>query len=425
VRRLACVTVSCLTALILSGCGASGRGAAPACDALNAGLDVADGFCALVVADAYSVGSVRHLLVTDTGQVIVGAVARDNKRSGLFLLRDPDGDGRAERQETLTDRASLTLTGRDGLVYFSDGGQVLRYVPNPNVPFTGRVESVISGLPAAGTHPGKGLAFDTENHLYVSIGSASNVCADASVSGARVGQDPCPELDNRAGIWRFPADRLGMTMADGQRIATGIRNTIALAWHPGLGRLLALQQGIERLEGVAPAQFTEAQGAATPAEELLTIAEGDDYGWPYCYQDTEKNTRVLSPLYAAGPDTDGRCDRFARPSLTFPAHWLPTALLVHSGTGLPARYRGGLFIVFGGPAPRTPLAEDGLRVVFVPVHDGVFGEPEDFATGFARTPSPDLPRWRPSGVAEGPDGSIYISDNVQGRVWRIRPDAPT
>ena len=240
---------------------------------------------------------------------------------------------------------------------------------------------------------------------------------------------PCPELAIRAGVWTFDAQGTGQTQADGERYATGYRNMVALAVHPANGELYGVQHGRDMLFENWPQFFTQEEDAVLPAEEFVLIGRDSDNGWPYCYYDAvDENAKVLAPEYGG----DGRlvsgaqgidCAGYNQPLATFGAHWAPNGLHFYSGSQFPERYRGGAFIAFHGGFDRAPLPNEGYLVAFVPFGaDGrPSGEMEIFADGFAGSsgPLPATALHRPVGVTEGPDGSLYISDDRGGRIYRV------
>ena len=164
----------------------------------------------------------------------------------------------------------------------------------------------------------------------------------------------------------------------------------------------------------------------------MRIERGDDFGWPYCYHDPELGRLVLAPEYGGDGKRAGRCDGKREPLLAFPAHWAPNALLFYTGDQFPERYRGGAFVAFHGSWNRAPLPQAGYSVGFVPMSTGTgasagtwagvgpSGGFEVFADGFAGPlKGPRDARHRPSGLAQGPDGSLYIADDSGGRIWRV------
>ena len=171
--------------------------------------------------------------------------------------------------------------------------------------------------------------------------------------------------------------------------------------------------------------FTAEQNAELPAETLLRVSDGANFGWPYCYFDTSKERLQLNPEYGGDLEKVGRCDQFTPPIAFFPGHWAPNDLLFYTGTQFPRRYQGGAFIAFHGSWNRAPLPQRGYNVTFVPFAAGQpkpSGPYEVFADGFAgRMPlaRPNDAAARPDGLAVGPDGSLYVTDDISGRIWRV------
>src|SRR5699024_9240622 len=133
--------------------------------------------------------------------------------------------------------------------------------------------------------------------LYMNSGAPSNSCQEHDRTPRSPGIDPCPLLELHGGIWRFLADETGQKYAPDQRYATGIRNAVALAWNPLAKHLYAVQHGRDQLHQNWPKRYTARQGAELPAEELLRVGDGDNFGWPYCYYDQQQEKLVLMPEY--------------------------------------------------------------------------------------------------------------------------------
>jgi glucose/arabinose dehydrogenase len=144
-----------------------------------------------------------------------------------------------------------------------------------------------------------------------------------------------------------------------------------------------------------------------------------DYGWPYCYFDLTQHKLVLAPEYGGDSKMIGLCADKRAPIAAFPAHWAPNDLLLYDGHQFPDAYRGGAFIAFHGSWNRAPFPQGGYNVVFQPLADGKASGPfVVFADGFAGAiEEPGQAAHRPSGLAMGPDGALYISDDQRGRIW--------
>jgi mono/diheme cytochrome c family protein len=173
--------------------------------------------------------------------------------------------------------------------------------------------------------------------------------------------------------------------------------------------------------------YTPEQGANEPAEELVQLEQGADYGWPYCYFDLAQRKLVLAPEYGGdGGKTVGLCAAKRAPIAAYPAHWAPNDLLLYNARQFPTAYQGGAFIAFHGSWNRAPFPQGGYNVVFQPLADGkASGQFVVFADGFAGAiEEPGQAAHRPSGLALGPDGVLYISDDQRGRIWRVTYSGP-
>lgn len=400
--------------------------AASALPCRTAGLTLPAGFCATIFAD--SIGAARHLVVAPNGDVFV-ALQRARPRSavegippGAIGLRDTNGDGVADLKQRFGAAGNTGIALHGDFLYADVGTAIIRY-PKPAGALTptGAPDTVVKGMPYMPGHAARNFVIAGDGSLYVNVGSQTNACQVRDRQAASPGINPCTELERRAGIWRFDANRLGQEFTPAARFATGIRNATGLAINPGDGSLYAASHGRDNLSSNWPALFTEQQNAELPAEELLLVTSGDDFGWPYCYWDGERRMRVLAPEYGGNGTTVGLCASKKGNVTAMPAHWAPNALTFYTGSMFPVKYRGGAFIAFHGSWNRAPLPQGGYNVVFVPfTNDATRGAWEVFATGFGPADvQPATAPHRPSGVAVGPDGALYVADDVGGRVWRI------
>jgi mono/diheme cytochrome c family protein len=205
------------------------------------------------------------------------------------------------------------------------------------------------------------------------------------------------------------------------RFATGIRNAEGFVID-SRGRVFVTQHGRDQLYVNWPDLYKPDQEATLPAEELLLLKPQGDYGWPECYYDAFQQKLVLAPEYGGdGGKTIGACANKVGPIAAFPAHWAPNDMVQYDKKQFPARYREGVFVAFHGSWDRAPYAQGGYNVVFQPVAgDRASDRCEIFADGFAgEVKSPAQAAHRPSGLAVGPDGALYVSDDVRGRIYRI------
>lgn len=394
------------------------------CAARDATLTLPPGFCAAIVAD--SIGGARHLAVTPDGDVFVQLLTAPpgigSGGGGIVALRDVNGDSRADSIVYFGDVGGTGIALFSNFLYADARARIVRYpLAAGNLRPAGGAEVIVQDLPPGG-HEARNFVIDAAGGLYVNIGSRSNSCQRADRGMESPGLDPCTELATRAGIWKFDANVLGQTPDSARRYATGIRNAMGLAIHPADGLLYATQHGRDQFAQNWPRLFDAKYSAENPAEQLMQVSQGDDFGWPYCYFDVASRQLVLAPEYGGDGRTVGRCRSAKAPVVTFPGHWAPMSLLFYTGAQFPERYRGGAFIAFHGSWNRAPEPQDGYRVAFVPFSAGrPSGTFETFIDGFAgANKSPDGAAHRPVGLAQGPDGSLYVTDDKGGRVWRIR-----
>ena len=393
------------------------------CDPDNGGIELPAEFCALVVAD--DIGRARHLFITDEGIIYVALRKTDGAAGGIVVLRDTDGDGRADSKQQFGEHYGTGIEVRDSYLYFGTNESILRYRLTENQPVpSGTPEILIHGLPEQRTHAAKPFTFDDRDNLFVTIGGPSNSCQIAARTKGSPGINPCPQRERQASIWRFDSRRIEQTQdADGFRFASGIRHAVAIAFNPRSKQIFVVQHGRDQLDTLWPDYFDAEDNAEIPAEEFLVLYEGADFMWPYCYYDPIQGKKLLSPEYGGDGIKVGDCDKAPAPLVAFPGHWAPNDLLFYQGTMFPKRFQGGAFIAFHGSWNRAPLPQRGYNVVFVPMmNEEVTGPWEVFVDGFAGRELLESPRdaaFRPTGLAEGPDGSLYVSDSVRGRIWRI------
>ncbi|WP_353182856.1 c-type cytochrome [Parapedobacter lycopersici] len=424
---MACMAVAC------NGTNTNGT-ALPASDSDNGGLILPGGFEALTIID--SVGPTRHIAVNENGDIYAKFRMSKKGEGGSVAMRDLDGDGKIDSIVRFGDYEDLGglavgMTIHNGYLYTSSVKQVLRNKLQPGelVP-TSRTEVILTDNdPNVGRnwHTTKPPAFDRHGNMYIPFGAPSDAGQDKALYGPTgtpggKGLDPSPEREKHAGIWRFDAAKEGQTQEDGVQVATGLRSVVGMTWSPLDDHLYAVVNGIDNFHTIYPDKFTAWQGAVLPSEVMVRVTDGADFGWPYGYYDQIQGKNVLAPAYGGDGKMQGRAADFDLPVVGFPGHWAPMDILFYQGDQFPERYKQGAFVAFHGSTDRSPYPQAGYIVCFVPLVDGKAGEWEVFADGFTGVDTVENTSdavYRPMGLAEGPDGSLYISESNDGRIWRI------
>jgi glucose/arabinose dehydrogenase len=296
----------------------------------------------------------------------------------IVRLPDRDGDGVADGVEAVAERLDAPSSIAfyvDGSLYVGETTRIVRLsAPDEAGVFQAR-ETVIDGLPSGG-HSTRTVLFSPDGaFLFVSVGSSCNVCLESD--------------ERRATIMRYNPDGSG-----GEVYARGLRNAVGITFRPGTDELWATNNGRDWL------------GNDLPPETIYLVHQGDDAGWPRCHAG-----RIVDPDFG-GP---GACDEVALPAVEMQAHSAPLGLTFYSGQQFPEEYRGNLFVAFHGSWNRS--VPTGYKVVRIPMNGGQPGAVNDFAIGWLRA---DGSQWgRPVDVLTGPDGSLFVSDDSGGVIYRI------
>ncbi len=387
----------------------------------NEGIQVPDGFNVIRVAD--SLGRPRHIAVNKRGGVYL-KLRQPVEGQGILYLEDTNGDGKADMKKGFGDYGGSGIALDNNFLYASSDQEIFRYPLDDQgvVPMNATPDTVVTGLIDRRQHAPKLFTLDGMGNLYVNIGAYSNACQEEDRTLGSPGMMPCPILDSAGGIWQFRTDKFHQTYGDGPRYATGLRNVVGLDWNRTENALYVTQHGRDQLNTLYPDLYDQEASASLPAETLYKIKQGDDAGWPYIYYDQELGQKIRSPEYGGdGKKTGG--EDVIDPIMAFPAHWAPNALLFYTGDMFPERYKNGAFIAFHGSWNRAPLEQKGFNVIFIPFKDGMpSGDWEVFADDFKGEEaiySPDEAKHRPTGLAQGPDGSLYVSDDAGGTLFRI------
>ncbi|MBE7176101.1 MAG: PQQ-dependent sugar dehydrogenase [Mucilaginibacter polytrichastri] len=401
-------------ALAFAGCGGNPN-ADKKSAAKSANLKLPEGFTSVVAAD--SVGPLRHISISDKGVLYV-KLSRLKEGKGIFCLHDADNDGYFEQANGFGDYAGTGIRVVGNTLYASSNSSVFRYALNENgdVADTAKKETIVQGLPDLKMDNAKSFALDGQDHIYVAIGSPNENCTPKeSVKG----MPGCPLRDSLGGIWQFSTKKQNQTYGDGLRYATGLKNVVGLDWDTASGVLFAASHGRGNLGKLFPKLYTQQQDGDLPAEAVYGLHQGSDAGWPFVYYDQQLKKNVQSPEYGGNGKKEGD-KKFDLPAFAMPAHMGPNDLLFYTGDMFPERYKNGVFVALHG---QSPTLRQGYFVAFVPFKDGKpSGEWEIFADGFAgidlKNPKSALEH-RPMGLTQGPDGSLYVGDDVQGTIYKI------
>ena len=378
-------------------------------------LKLPAGFAGSIIAQ--DLGPTRHVAVTKNGDIYVKLnKLKDGK--GIYRLRDTNKDGVIDEQMGFGDYPGTGIFLKNDYLYASSNSAVYRYkldgkqeVINPDKP-----EMIVSGLREKDRDKSKSIAVDNQGNIYVNIASDNDACREA---GTGKGLMPCPLLDSAAGIWRFKADVTNQSFDKGTRYATGLKNVVGLDWNDKTNSLFVLQHGRGRFDDFYPQLYTPQMSAELPAETMFEVHQGDDAGWPYIYYDPIQKKKIMAPEYGGDGKKVGTA-KTLDPLVAFPAHMAPNGLLFYTGTAFPERYRNGAFVAFHSQS--QPLHK-GYLVGFVPFKNGKPSGPwEVFADNFSGIDlvKPSGPvQHRPCGLAQGPDGSLYVTDDLNGSLFKI------
>lgn len=314
----------------------------------------------------------RFMVFDDASNLLVAAA--DNGA----VVRFPFSDGQLGQREVLLSdlqrpsSVALFTTDAGQYLYVGEVHQVTRYAYDPAGP-AGDPEVVIPDLPTEGAHWTRTVAFGPDGMLYLSVGSSCNICLET---------EPI-----RAAVSRAAPDG-----GDLEIIATGLRNAVGLAFQPGTDDLWATVN--ER----------DLQGNEIPPDLITIVQEGANYGWPSCL-----------PPDATPQEPGADCSGVTPPTLGIQAHSAPLGLTFYEGEGVPAEFSGDLIVAQHGSWNRQPPAAP--KLLLIDFEDGEPISARDFATGWQTASGA---RWgRPAGVVVAPDGSLIVSDDSNGMLYRI------
>jgi glucose/arabinose dehydrogenase len=366
---------------------------------------------------ATELGATRHLTVAKNGDIYLKlSKLKDGK--GIYRLRDTNKDGVIDEKTMFGNYTGTGILLKNNYLYASSNKGLYRYLLNEKeeVIDTENPENIVNGLMDHGRDNAKTFSIDNKSNVYITIGSDNDACR---VKGTGKGMIPCTILDSAGGIWRFNADKLNQTFKDGHRYVTGLKNAVGQTWNFKTNSLFATAHGRGVFHDFYPQYYTPAQSQIIPAETVYEFKDGDDAGWPQIYYDQFQKKKILAPEYGGdGKKTAG--ENAVNPKVAFPAHLGPNDIMFYTGNMFPSKYKNGAFIAFHGQS--TELKK-GYFVAFVPFVNGKLSDKwEIFADNFS---GQDLAKptgpieHRPCGLAQGPDGALYVCDDLGGTVYKI------
>ncbi|MBC7565707.1 MAG: PQQ-dependent sugar dehydrogenase [Pedobacter sp.] len=388
-------------------------------ESINAGLKVPQGFSVVKLIEG--IGKARHLIVTPKGRIYV-RLARTVKNQGTLLLEEKNG--KAIVKSGFGNYGGTGISLYKDHLYVASNSEIFRYKIDTNelVINADAPETIVTGLVDEGTHETKSIVMDNIGNMYIPIGCPSNSCQIEDRKRGSLGQPGCPLLQTAGGVWQFKPDKLRQTYADGVRYASGLRNVVGVDWNKQTNQLYVMQHGRDQLDNLFPNLFNAKQNSETPAECMYALNKGDNAGWPFIYYDRLQSKKIIAPEYGGDGKKEGSAE-YIDPVVAFPAHMAPNEILFYTGNQFPARYKNGAFVAFHGSWNRAPEPQAGYYVVFQPFKNGKpSGDWEVFADGFSGSPentASGRADHRPCGLAQGPDGSLYVTDDSKGAIYKI------
>lgn len=341
-------------------------------DGQTAAITVPDGFEVTVFAEGLN--GPRFLHVGPDGTLY----AADRGNGRIVALPDSDGNGVADTTTIFADNLNSphSLVYRDGSWYVGVPTGVIRLTDSNGDGTADSRETLIDDYPTGG-HSTRTVEFLPDGRMVVSVGSSCNVCTE---------EDP-----RRATVMVYD-DPTGASSASGERIfATGLRNAVGLAIHPETGDLWATNNGRDLM------------GDNVPPETVYIVADGNDYGWPFCHSGD-----IVDPDMGF----DGACDGVEPPVVAMQAHSAPLGMAFYTDDAFPSTYQNSLFIAFHGSWNRSEPT--GYKIVRLAPDSSTV---EDFATGWLNDDG--TADGRPVDVVVGADGALYVSDDKGGFIYRI------
>src|SRR5689334_8320207 len=320
----------------------------------------------------------RWLTVAPNGDIFLA----DTGAGDIVVLRDPQHSGGAQQREVFAsgNRRPFGIAFHDDYVYVGNTNELVRYRYDPKTSKRLGEKEHLLDLPGGG-HDTRSLTFSADGkHLFIGVGSASNI---------DTGEDP-----RRAAVTICDPDGKNVRL-----YATGLRNPVGLALEPTTGEVWTAVNERDEL------------GDDLPPDYFTSLKDGGFYGWPYSYIGANVDPRVK-------PQKPELVARAIIPDVLLGAHVAPLQFAFYTGKQFPESYHGGAFVAEHGSWNRA--IRSGYQIAFVAFKDGKpSADPVPFMTGLVPDPSQSEVYGRPVGVAVAPDGSLLVSDDGAGVIYRI------
>ncbi len=341
-------------------------------DTQAAKINLPDGFTMTEFAE---VENARSMALSPSGTVFIGT----RNLGSVFAVKDTDGDGIADEKYTIAEGMNSPngVAFKDGDLYVAEINRILRYKDiEANLDNPPAFEVIYDKYPTDGHHGWKYIAFGPDGKLYVPVGAPCNICESDEIY---------------ASITRINPDGTDMEI-----VAHGIRNTVGFDWSPTTGELWFTDNGRDML------------GDDIPPCELNKITEvGQHFGYPYCHGGT-----IADPEFGDKRD----CSEFEKPMFNFNAHVAPLGMTFYKGDMFPEEYKGDIFVAQHGSWNRS--SKIGYRIMRMSVENNEVTKGEVFIDGWLNDANQYV-SGRPVDVIELPDGSLLISDDFGGKVYRV------
>lgn len=336
-------------------------------------LNLPDGFIISIYAD--NLPNARSLALGDNGVVFVGTGAQGN----VYAVQDSNNDGVAEQRHIIASNLNMPngVAFKDGSLYVAEINRIIRFdhinqqLANPPKPVV-----VYDQFPKDQHHGWKYLRFGPDNKLYTAVGAPCNICN--------------PEKDIYTSLVRLNPDGSGLEI-----IARGIRNTVGFDWQPETNALFFTDNGRDYL------------GDDSPPDELNQwSAKGEHFGYPYCH-----GGDIPDPEFATGK----KCRQFIAPVWKFRAHVATLGIRFYQGKQFPGAYKNQLFVAEHGSWNRT--IPQGYRIDLIKFDQGKPVSEQAFISGWLTKDGKVL--GRPVDILTMPDGSLLISDDKRGVIYKV------